>query len=64
MELITATHEWKEFDEKELDKPKYESGEKSIFPLHGALRLSPMDDRVKNELKKRCAELRQMYVIH
>lgn len=62
MEVVTISHEWKEYNAKDFVEANNILGGNSVFPLHGVLRLEPMDERAKKQLKLHCSDLRKMYV--
>ncbi|XP_055295310.1 probable ATP-dependent RNA helicase spindle-E [Sitodiplosis mosellana] len=62
IEINPVQHEWKEYNADEFTKPDNVYGAKAIFPMHGLLRLNPIDDRTKKKLKKYCEELHKMTV--
>lgn len=60
IEMHIVPHQWREYDSKDFYNPNDIYGDKSIFPMHGLIRLKPVDNEVKKRLKQHCADLRKM----
>lgn len=60
IEINSINHDWKEYSPEEYKQPEVVYGAKSVFPMHGLLRLKPIDERTKKRLKRHCEELRNL----
>lgn len=57
VEINPVQHNWKEYNPNDYKQPDSVYGDKAIFPMHGLLRLQPMDERTKKRLRKHIKEM-------